>query len=45
VSQETSEIVNPFVKAMKDMRLDTQYVTQLRKEVIKLVDPFQEIAT
>lgn len=32
--------MNPFIKAMKDQRLDFNYVTTLRKEVSSLIDPF-----
>ena len=41
--EETSEIINPFVKAMKDQRLDQNYVTSLRKEVIALIEPFRQM--
>lgn len=33
--------VNPFVNAIKDSRLDFNYVTTLRKEVIQLIEPFK----
>lgn len=36
-----NEHVNPFVKAIKDQRLDFNYVTSLRKEVIQLIEPFR----
>jgi hypothetical protein len=35
------EHINPFVKAIKDQRLDFNYVTSLRKEVIQLIEPFR----
>jgi hypothetical protein len=35
------EHINPFVKAIKDQRLDYSYVTSLRKEVIQLIEPFR----
>ena len=35
------EHINPFVKAVKDQRLDFSYVTSLRKEVIQLIEPFR----
>jgi len=33
IIEETTKITNPFVKAIKDQRLDENYVTGLRKEV------------
>ncbi len=36
-----NEHINPFVKAIKDQRLDYNYVTSLRKEVIELIEPFR----
>ena len=32
---------NPFVKAISSQRKDFSYVTQLRKEVIHIVEPFR----
>ena len=32
---------NPFVKAISTQRKDFSYVTQLRKEVIHIVEPFR----
>lgn len=39
--EEATDITNPFVKAMKDQRLDYNYVTSLRREVINIVEPFR----
>ena len=33
---------NPFVKAISSQRKDFSYVTQLRKEVIHIVEPFRQ---
>jgi hypothetical protein len=44
-ADEAVEIINPFVKAMKDQRLDNQWITSLRKETITLIEPFREITT
>lgn len=35
------EHINPFVKAIKDQRLDFSYVNSLRTEVIQLIEPFR----
>lgn len=43
--EETQRIINPFVHAMKDQRLDQSYVTSLRKEVQILIDPFRDMCT
>ena len=32
---------NPFIKAISSQRKDFSYVTQLRKEVIHIVEPFR----
>ena len=33
---------NPFVKAISSQRKDFKYVTNLRKEVIHIVEPFRQ---
>jgi hypothetical protein len=40
-SLDANDIMNPFVKAMNDQRLDFNYVTALRREVISLIEPFR----
>jgi hypothetical protein len=40
-TSEANDIMNPFVKAMKDQRLDFNYITALRREVINLIEPFR----
>ncbi len=43
IIDETTKITNPFVKAIKDQRLDENYVTGLRKEVQILIEPFRNM--
>ena len=33
--------MQPFVKAMNNQRLDSAYIVSVRREVIKLIDPYR----
>ena len=41
ITDEATLETNPLLKAMKDQRLDYNYVTSLRREVIALIEPYR----